>query len=242
MPGLFMKERDSLFLSCEQAVEAVCLDFRRYDPQTLLFCQIIRLVSSDRVVVKSEAEKNGLWVSVPGRRNMRWIEGPELVEYLCSEIQAADLDPPLLSSICARVFHTRAWEDRDPESGQKGVRIETGMEDFSCRQCGHCCRSLDYHEELITEDVAGWEKLGRTDILKWVRVIENEGQETAYRIWTIPGTTRLAEVCPFLKRMPSENRWGCLIHDVKPGICRHYPLSRKHAMMTGCPGFDGKMG
>jgi Fe-S-cluster containining protein len=119
-----------------------------------------------------------------------------------------------------------------------GVRIETGMEDFSCRQCGGCCTSLDYHHELTEEDVAQWERLGRTDILKWVRRIEGEGRHKAYRIWTVPGTTRLADVCPFLKKIPSENRWECLIHDVKPAICRQYPLTRKHGIMTGCPGFD----
>ena len=31
----------------------------------------------------------------------------------------------------------------------------------------------------------------------------------------------------------------CTIQDVKPGICRQYPSSRKHAVMTGCPGFQG---
>jgi len=239
---MVMSKRDSMFLSREEAVEAVCLDFRRYDPQIILFCQIIRLVSSGRVVVRREARKNGVWISVPGSQNMRWMEGPELVEYVCAEMKGTDLDPRLLPSICARVFQTRAWEDRDPETGQQGVWIETGMEDFSCRQCGQCCRSLDYHGELTAEDVAIWEKLGRTDILKWVRVVAEEGRERSYRIWTLPGTTQLADVCPFLKKVPSENRWGCSIHDVKPAICRQYPLTRKHAIMTGCRGFDDKTG
>ena len=234
-----MNQRDSFFLSSAEAVEAVCIDLRRYDPQIILSCQIIRLVSSGRVVAKREGHRDGAWINVPGHRNMRWMEGPELLEYVCAEIEGVDLDLQLLSSICARVFHTRAWIDRDPKTGQEGVRIETGMEDFSCQQCGQCCRSLDYHRELTTEDVAIWERLGRNDILKWVRRVDGqEGRESAYRIWTVPGTTQLAEVCPFLKEIPSQNRWSCLIHEVKPGICRQYPLSRKHAIMTGCPGFD----
>ncbi|OQY08333.1 MAG: hypothetical protein B6I22_00910 [Desulfobacteraceae bacterium 4572_123] len=44
--------------------------------------------------------------------------------------------------------------------------------------------------------------------------------------------------CPFLKKIPSENRRLCAIHDIKPAICRQYPVSRKHALITGCPGFD----
>jgi len=234
-----MNQRDSIFLSSAEAVKAVCRDLRRYDPQIILCCQIIRLVTSGRVIAKGESQKDGAWINVQGRQNMRWMVGPELVAYVCAEIERADLDLQLVSKICARVFHTRAWIDRDPKAGQEGVRIETGMEDFLCQQCGQCCRSLDYHKELTTEDVVRWERLGRNDILKWVRRVDGQaGRVSGYRIWTVPGTTQLAEVCPFLRKIPSQNRWACLIHDVKPGICRQYPLSRKHAIMTGCPGFN----
>ena len=219
-------------------MEAVCIDFRRYEPQIVLLCQIISILSNGNIVVKRERGKSGAWISMQGQFHMRWMEGPELVETACAAVKRADRDSHLLSSICARVFHERAWEERDPETGQMGVRIETGMEEFRCRQCGQCCTSLDYHDEIIREDVVRWEKLGRTDILQWVRGVEREGLERAYRIWTVPGTTRLAESCPFLKKIPSENRWECLIHDVKPAICRQYPLTRKHGLMTGCPGFD----
>jgi Fe-S-cluster containining protein len=236
--GRFVKQRDSIYLSVGEALKAVCIDFRRYEPQILLLCQIIRLVSGGDVAVKREGGKSGAWISIQGRSNMRWMPGPELVEYACRAVEGVDRDPRLVASICARVFHTRAWEERDPETGQMEVRIETGMEDFSCKQCGQCCTSLDYHHELTEEDIVYWERLGRTDILKWVRRLEGRGGRPAYRIWTVPGTTRLAEVCPFLKKIPSENRCECLIHDVKPAICRQYPLSKKHGIMTGCPGFD----
>jgi Fe-S-cluster containining protein len=232
------KRRDSVYLSIDEALEAVCIDFWRYDPQIVLLCQIIRLVSGGSVVLKREERKSGAWISMQGRPNMRWMGGPELVEYACAAVKEADRDPRLVSSICARVFHTRALEEKDRETGQMGIRIETGMEDFSCRQCGRCCTSLDYHNELTEEDVVRWERLGRTDILQWVRGIEGRGRRKAYRIWTVPGTTRPADMCPFLKKIPSENRWECLIHDVKPAICRQYPLTRKHGIMTGCPGFD----
>jgi Fe-S-cluster containining protein len=52
-----------------------------------------------------------------------------------------------------------------------------------------------------------------------------------------PGTREFAEACPFLQQKPAENRWICRIHNVKPQICRNYPVSRKHAVMTGCSGF-----
>jgi uncharacterized membrane protein YhaH (DUF805 family) len=61
---------------------------------------------------------------------------------------------------------------------------------------------------------------------------------TPLLFWVIPGTNEFAPSCPFLKRGGSPHQWICSIHDVKPDICRNYPVSRKHALMTGCPGFD----
>ena len=235
-----MGKKESLFLTSKEALEAICSDFRQYDPQIMLFSQIIRLISGGSIVTKREGQKNGAWISLPGRRNMRWMDGPEMVEYLCQALESEELSVSLLASICARVFQTRACVKADPATGQEGILIETGMENFVCRQCGHCCNTLDYHREVTEEDVALWQELGRSDILQWVGVFEGEGNKKSYRIWTTPGSTALAETCPFLKRISSENRWICLIQDIKPGICRQYPYSRKHAVMTGCPGFKKK--
>ena len=236
MPEVPMVKKESLFLTRKEALEAIRLDFRQYDPQIMLFCQIIRLISGGSIVAKREGQKNGAWISLPGHQNMRWMDGPEMVEYLCESLDS-DLSVPLLTSICARVFQTRAYKAVDSATGQEGIRIETGMEDFVCRQCGYCCSTLDYHREVTEEDVTRWQELGRSDILRCVGVFEGEGNKKSYTIWTIPGSTELAESCPFLKKISSDNRSVCLIQDVKPGICRQYPSSRKHAVMTGCPGF-----
>jgi Fe-S-cluster containining protein len=236
--GYSVNRRESIFMSMGEAVEAVCIDFRRYEPQIVLLCQVIQLVLGDTVVVKREGRKPGAWISTGPRPHMKWAQGWELVDIASAAVRDTEEDPGLLASVCTRVFHERAWVEGDPETGQQGIRIATGMEGFSCKQCGRCCRSLDYHDDLTREDVRRWEKLGRTDILRWVRVIEERGGKGIYKIWTIPGTTQLAEVCPFLKEVSSENRWACLIHDVKPAICRQYPLTRKHGLMTGCPGLE----
>lgn len=228
---------ESILLTMKKAVDAVCRDFLQYDPQILLFSQIIQLISQGKTIVKREGLKNGAWVTVKGRQNMRWMEGEEIATYLSETLSEATLDATMLSSICAMVFQTRACPDVHPETGEISIRIETGMEDFFCRQCGQCCTLLDYEKELTADDVALWEKLGRKDILKWVRFLKREDGKTEYRIWTIPGTSRLADTCPFLKKSPPENCWKCLIQDVKPKICRQYPASRKHAFMTGCQGF-----
>ena len=243
-PGgeVFIVAGESVFLTVREAVEAVCEDFKQYSPQILLFSQVIQELSQGRTIVKREGRKNGAWVSVGGRPNMRWMEGEEMAEYLCDLLLNTDLDHAILSSICAMVFHTRASLAVHPDTGHPAIRIETGMEDFACRQCGQCCLSLDYHGELTAHDVALWKDLGRDDILKWVHISKRKDGGTEYRIWTIPGTTRVADVCPFLNKVSTENRWECLIQEIKPGICRQYPASRKHAFMTGCRGFESGFG
>ena len=233
-----MLEKDSVFLTMEQAIAAVCLDFRQYEPQVLLFSEIISVVSKGDIIARREMGKEGIWIRRTGDRKMRWQEGPQLIDSMCDILSDSRPDPSVLAAVCARVFQTRAFPENNPITGQPGIRVLTGMEDFTCRQCGKCCQRLDYHSEVTADDVAYWEQAGRSDVLEWVGAYEQDGQETTYRIWMKPGTRTVAETCPFLQKISDENKWICRIHDVKPHICREYPVSRKHAVKTGCPGFE----
>jgi Fe-S-cluster containining protein len=231
-------EKPSIFLSLDEAVEAIQIDFRQYAPQWMLFSSILKLITDQKAYIAAEPANNGAWLHEEGRPAMRWLDGPALIEHMCRTVAGAHWTPELLASVCSRVFQNRAVVDAATRKDTVGIRIQTGMEAFECRQCGRCCRNLDYHNELTAEDVARWKALDRNDILKWVGTFKTgEREKTTYRIWITPGTRKLAEICPFLKKVPTENRWICGIHDVKPAICRNYPVSRKHATMTGCPGF-----
>ena len=233
-----MLEKDSIFLTTEQAIEAVCLDFRQYEPQVLLFSEIISVLSKEDIIARREAGKIGIWVRTTGQRKMHWLEGSDLIETMCGILSSSKPDSTILAAVCSRVFQTRAFPEEDSTNGQPGIRILTGMEDFACRQCGKCCRTLDYHNEVTADDVTRWKHADRSDVLDWVGSFPKNSRENVYRIWIKPGTRTVVETCPFLQNIPHENRWICRIHDVKPQICRQYPVSRKHAIMTGCPGFD----
>ena len=234
----FMVEKDSVFLTTEQAIEAVCIDFRQYAPQVLLFSEILSVLSKGDILSRREMGKDGIWIRGTGERKMRWLEGPQLIDGMCDILSGSRPDPMALAAVCARVFQTRAFPDKDPTTNRPGVRVLTGMEDFNCHQCGKCCQKLDYHNEVTAEDVDYWEQTGRGDVLAWVGTFKKNGQEAIYRIWIKPGTRTFAETCPFLQKNPHDNKWICRIHDAKPRICREYPVSRKHAIMTGCPGFE----
>jgi len=91
----------------------------------------------------------------------------------------------------------------------------------------------------MDEDVQRWELEGRTDILAWVDPIPLGNYQFIYDIWISPKTGDDVQRCPWLRKLPKQNKYICRIHDTKPEHCLEYPWSRKHAEETGCRGFEG---
>jgi Fe-S-cluster containining protein len=111
---------------------------------------------------------------------------------------------------------------------------------FKYKQCGQCCINLlDAFSTSVTEDdIRMWEQEGRDDILEWVDLIHVGGDQYVYDIWINPDTGDDVKRCPWLRKLPNQDRYTCRIHDVKPSHCRKYPKSKKHAKKTGCRGLD----
>ncbi len=111
---------------------------------------------------------------------------------------------------------------------------------FTCKQCGNCC--LNLRDAFCTcatdEDIRLWQNQGREDILEWVDMIALEGGLSVYDIWINPETGDDVARCPWLRKLPRQDKYICRIHAVKPVHCREYPHSREHAEKTGCPGFE----
>ncbi len=230
-------EKESIFLTTREAVQAVIADFRQYPPQLILFSGIIGLITDNRIRLKLVPGKEGAWINRPERPHMKWLNGPETVNVMCDRMLDTPWNPDLLAQVCSRVFQARAAPETEADTGKTGVRILTHMEDFNCRQCGFCCRFLEYQDEVTAEDVALWKAAGRKDILKWVKEIRLADQGPRFRAWIDPVTGKPADTCPFLRKEIQSGRWHCRIHRVKPAICRQFPLNRKHAAMSGCEGF-----
>ncbi len=236
-----MSEKERIFLTREEALSAILTDLRQYRPQKGLFMNLCADVFGRDTLVVDDHRREGLWMSSSRSRSrsMRYVSILDLRERLCREIEHARPSSESLANLCGRVFDTAAFSGGKNGNGARktGVWLETGMETFACRQCGRCCRKLDYRRELSFEDYEVWKRLGRTDILERVKVYRRNGSITAFGIWSEPGTDRFSDLCPWLRELPKKERWICGIHEVKPEICRQYPGSRKHGKMTGCPGF-----
>jgi Fe-S-cluster containining protein len=59
-----------------------------------------------------------------------------------------------------------------------------------------------------------------------------------FDIWISPVTGEDVQRCPWLRKLPNQEKYICRIHDVKPEHCRAYPRSKEHALKTGCRGFE----
>jgi Fe-S-cluster containining protein len=112
-------------------------------------------------------------------------------------------------------------------------------ENFKCKQCGHCCLNLSdaFQTSVSQKDVDMWRAKGRFDILEWVCPIPIGEGHYAYDIWISPKTGEDVWRCPWLRKLPKQDKYICRIHDVKPEHCRQYPRSKEHAEKTGCKVF-----
>lgn len=232
-----MPDKERLFLSIDDALDAVGGDFAQYDCQVNLLSVIWPMVFGDGAYVLQKAGSRSVWAKISADSKLMPCSEDDLKQRIMDRLIRLTPEPEQLARICSRVFgaHVTAGVGPEPDSSP-GIWVDTDMNDFVCTQCGRCCLTLNYHEGCSVKDYKRWQDLERTDILDWVGVVRQHGQITACRIWVTPGTNQFADTCPWLARSPDPQRYVCTIHDVRPVICRQYPGSRKHARMTGCRG------
>ena len=236
--GRFVPDAARIFLLPEEVLAAIGEDFDQYGPQPRLLLNLSPLILGPGRVA-DDPKRGGAWISIGSRGKMQLIDYGQLGTRLLDAMAA---DPPplsLLAVVCRMVFQGRARVDR--VRGQDGIWIYTAMETFSCVRCGHCCSQVGYPKEAAAEDVLLWRAAGREDILSWVGMPTGSREDRAHRIWIEPHTRRPAAVCPWLIQVRGSHLYRCAIHEEKPEICRLYPGSRKHALMTGCRGFENSM-
>jgi hypothetical protein len=227
-----------IFLTPVQAVDAVALDFQAYGPQPDLFRRIAPLILGNRCRITAGNEK-GSGVSVLRGTSFDPVADHHLGFYLIHVLETGPPDLLTLADICKQVFQTPAIAGHDRTGTVSGIWVHVRMDRFICRQCGQCCRTLDYETGCEKSDIRRWQDIGRTDILAWVQprntVTGDSGP--AYRIWVNPNTGETARTCPWLAPCPDHaDRFICTIHSIKPEVCRQYPFTAKHAAMTGCTG------
>jgi Fe-S-cluster containining protein len=225
------------FLTPTQAIDAIAMDFQAYGPQPGLFrCLALLLLGERCRISHPDQYSDTIWIE---QGNAFYpVTDQHLGFYLIHVLETATPDLNTLADICRQVFQTRTVAGHDGTGTIYGIWVRSQMEGFVCRQCGKCCCTLDYETSCNESDIRRWQDMGRTDILAWVHCRNRPADTDAqpYRIWVNPDTGKTAQTCPWLLPCPDQDLFLCTIHDIKPEVCREYPLTNKHAAMTGCKG------
>lgn len=233
-----MPQDSATFLTISQAVDAFAADFGQYGSQSVILHKIGPLILGGNFTLRMSNGRQRAWIRRVDDFPHEPVDDTALGFYLIHCLETADPHAKDMAKICSLVFETPARPGKFKE--ESGVWVESQMAGFSCRRCGNCCCCLA--NACAEEDVRLWERFSREDILAWVKPEPLDNGETQYRIWVDPQTGELAESCPFLAKQPGTNLSCCTIQEVKPLVCREYPFTRKHARLTGCPGFENRDG
>ena len=94
-----------------------------------------------------------------------------------------------------------------------------------CNQCGKCCiKYSDGGLSATTSEIELWE-IFRPDIYRYVR----DG-----KIWIDPDTGKPLERCPWLNKLPNQNKYSCDIYYDRPDDCKFYPVTIEQMMEDEC--------
>ena len=113
-------------------------------------------------------------------------------------------------------------------------------ENFNCTGCGKCCTYGPYMRTMSAgeEDLQRWEDEGRQDILDTADIFSwGDGEDRTADLWMDPktGDERNSDRCPWVKKVGKDN-WHCTIHELRPNVCRNYPVNKKQRDEFECPG------
>jgi Fe-S-cluster containining protein len=73
-------------------------------------------------------------------------------------------------------------------------------------------------------EIESWRIL-RPDIYRFV----SEG-----RIWMDPDTREQLSLCPWLRKLPDQDKYICDIYDYRPNDCRYYPTTIEEMVRHEC--------
>lgn len=55
-----------------------------------------------------------------------------------------------------------------------------------------------------------------------------------YELWVSPFTGEKLQRCPWLRKLPGQEKYNCRIHDVRPEVCRDYPIDIDQMIDLDC--------
>ncbi len=94
-----------------------------------------------------------------------------------------------------------------------------------CNQCGKCC--IKYGNGGLSasaSEIDYWENY-KPEIARFV----NDGN-----IWNDPETGKPLELCPWLRKLPNQDKYLCQIYNNRPDDCKLYPGTIEEMIRDEC--------
>ena len=98
-----------------------------------------------------------------------------------------------------------------------------------CNQCGKCCTKYGNGGLSASSDEIQWWESFRPNIFRYIR----DG-----KIWISPETGKQMPRCPWLRKLPRQNKYICRIYHDRPDDCRHYPVNIEQMVVDECEMLD----
>jgi Fe-S-cluster containining protein len=95
----------------------------------------------------------------------------------------------------------------------------------ACNQCGKCCIHYSDGGLSATSGEIDWWETHRPDIFEYVR----DGE-----IWVSPVTGEPLTKCPWLEKVPDQEKYICGIYHDRPDDCKHYPVDIDQMIRDAC--------
>ena len=94
-----------------------------------------------------------------------------------------------------------------------------------CNQCGKCCTKYSNGGLSASSSEIGLWEIFKPEIANYVR----EGN-----IWMDPDTGKQLELCPWLRKLPQQEKYICDIYYDRPDDCKHYPVTIEQMINDDC--------
>ena len=94
-----------------------------------------------------------------------------------------------------------------------------------CNSCGKCCTKYSNGGLSATASEIEFWDICRPEIVRYV----DDG-----KIWMNPDDSQQLELCPWLNKVPGEDKYLCGIYYDRPDDCKYYPVTIEQMIADDC--------
>ena len=94
-----------------------------------------------------------------------------------------------------------------------------------CNQCGKCCTLYANGGLSASDSEIDWWETHRPEISSYV---------SGGKIWISPVTGKQMLSCPWLRKLPDQEKYVCRIYYDRPDDCKFYPVSIDQMIRDEC--------